>query len=141
MRIIIAAAFCGFPWLLLRASAPEIQKAAEDAARKVLESLNYVGVLAIEFFECDGKLLANEMAPRVHNSGHWTIEGAVTSQFENHLAGHLRVAIGFHDCDWGFRDDQSHRGGPRIGPGAGRSLPRIFIFTAKSLARGANLGM
>ncbi len=65
--------------------APEIQKAAEDAARKVLEALNYVGVLAIEFFEHDGKLLANEMAPRVHNSGHWTIEGAVTSQFENHL--------------------------------------------------------
>ncbi|MGB7471208.1 MAG: ATP-grasp domain-containing protein, partial [Candidatus Acidiferrum sp.] len=39
----------------------------------------------IEIFECDGRLLANEMAPRVHNSGHWTIEGAVTSQFENHL--------------------------------------------------------
>jgi 5-(carboxyamino)imidazole ribonucleotide synthase len=66
------------------AVAGEIQQ-AEDAARKVLESLNYVGVLAIEFFECNGKLLANEMAPRVHNSGHWTIEGAVTSQFENHL--------------------------------------------------------
>ena len=65
--------------------APEIQKSAEDAARKVLESLNYVGVLAIEFFERYGELLANEMAPRVHNSGHWTIEGAVTSQFENHL--------------------------------------------------------
>ncbi|MGH9741910.1 MAG: 5-(carboxyamino)imidazole ribonucleotide synthase [Candidatus Acidiferrum sp.] len=64
---------------------PEIQRAAEDAARKILESLNYVGVLAIEFFERDGELLANEMAPRVHNSGHWTIEGAVTSQFENHL--------------------------------------------------------
>lgn len=64
---------------------PEIQKSAEEAARKVLESLNYVGVLAIEFFERYGELLANEMAPRVHNSGHWTIEGAVTSQFENHL--------------------------------------------------------
>ena len=64
---------------------PDLQRAAEDVARRVLESLNYVGVLAIEFFECDGKLLANEMAPRVHNSGHWTIEGAVTSQFENHL--------------------------------------------------------
>ena len=64
---------------------PQIQQAAEDASRKVLESLNYVGVLAIEFFERDGQLLANEMAPRVHNSGHWTIEGAVTSQFENHL--------------------------------------------------------
>jgi 5-(carboxyamino)imidazole ribonucleotide synthase len=63
----------------------EIQRAAEEAARKILEALNYVGVLAIEFFECDGQLLANEMAPRVHNSGHWTIEGSVTSQFENHL--------------------------------------------------------
>ena len=62
-----------------------LQREAEAAARRVLESLDYVGVLAIELFECDGRLLANEMAPRVHNSGHWTIEGAVTSQFENHL--------------------------------------------------------
>jgi 5-(carboxyamino)imidazole ribonucleotide synthase len=67
------------------------QQAAEGAARRVLEALDYVGVLAIELFECDGKLLANEMAPRVHNSGHWTIEGAVTSQFENHL----RAVCGF----------------------------------------------
>jgi 5-(carboxyamino)imidazole ribonucleotide synthase len=67
------------------------QQAAEDAARRVLEALEYVGVLAIELFELDGKLLANEMAPRVHNSGHWTIEGAVTSQFENHL----RAVCGF----------------------------------------------
>jgi 5-(carboxyamino)imidazole ribonucleotide synthase len=73
---------------------PEIQKAAEDAARKVLESLDYVGVLAIEFFECDGQLLANEMAPRVHNSGHWTIEGAVTSQFENHLRAICGLPLG-----------------------------------------------
>ena len=62
-----------------------LQREAEAAARRVLESLDYVGVLAIELFECDGRLLVNEMAPRVHNSGHWTIEGAVTSQFENHL--------------------------------------------------------
>lgn len=63
-----------------------LQQSGEQAARKVLEALEYVGVLAIEFFECrNGELLANEMAPRVHNSGHWTIEGAVTSQFENHL--------------------------------------------------------
>jgi 5-(carboxyamino)imidazole ribonucleotide synthase len=67
------------------------QQAAEQAARRVLEALEYVGVLAIELFELDGKLLANEMAPRVHNSGHWTIEGAVTSQFENHL----RAVCGF----------------------------------------------
>lgn len=57
----------------------------------ILEALNYIGVLAVEFFEQDGRLLANEMAPRVHNSGHWTIEGAHTSQFENHL----RAIIGW----------------------------------------------
>ena len=71
-----------------------IQRAAEDAARRVLDSLQYVGVLAIEFFECEGRLLANEMAPRVHNSGHWTIEGAVTSQFENHLRAVTGLPLG-----------------------------------------------
>jgi 5-(carboxyamino)imidazole ribonucleotide synthase len=71
-----------------------LQQEAEHAARKVLESLGYVGVLCIEFFEMDGRLLANEMAPRVHNSGHWTIEGAVTSQFENHLRAILGMPLG-----------------------------------------------
>ena len=63
----------------------ELQKQAEEYCTAVMSVLNYVGVLAIEFFEKDGCLLANELAPRVHNSGHWTIEGAVTSQFENHV--------------------------------------------------------
>lgn len=63
----------------------DLQSMAEDYATRVLNRLNYVGVLAIEFFEREGKLFANEMAPRVHNSGHWTIEGAETSQFENHI--------------------------------------------------------
>ena len=71
-----------------------IQRAAEEAARRVSESLQYVGVLAIEFFEHGGRLLANEMAPRVHNSGHWTIEGAVTSQFENHLRAVMGLPLG-----------------------------------------------
>lgn len=71
-----------------------VQRAAEDIARRVLESLKYVGVLAIEFFEHEGRLLANEMAPRVHNSGHWTIEGAITSQFENHLRAVLGLPLG-----------------------------------------------
>jgi 5-(carboxyamino)imidazole ribonucleotide synthase len=71
-----------------------IQRAAERAAHRILESLKYVGVLAIEFFEHQGELLANEMAPRVHNSGHWTIEGAVTSQFENHLRAVLGLPLG-----------------------------------------------
>jgi 5-(carboxyamino)imidazole ribonucleotide synthase len=71
-----------------------LQQEAEHAARKVLEELGYAGVLCIEFFEIGGRLLANEMAPRVHNSGHWTIEGAVTSQFENHLRAILGMPLG-----------------------------------------------
>ena len=74
--------------------AASLQLEAEHAARKVLEALEYVGVLCIEFFEIGGRLLANEMAPRVHNSGHWTIEGAVTSQFENHLRAILGMPLG-----------------------------------------------
>lgn len=63
-----------------------IASAACDAAQAVLEAFEYVGVLTIEFFVMpDGRLVANEMAPRVHNSGHWTIEGALTSQFEQHI--------------------------------------------------------
>jgi 5-(carboxyamino)imidazole ribonucleotide synthase len=75
-------------------STGKLQQTAEEYTRKVLEALNYVGVLCIEFFEVDGRLLANEMAPRVHNSGHWTIEGAVTSQFENHLRAILGMPLG-----------------------------------------------
>ncbi len=60
--------------------------AAQTAAQRVLEAFDYVGALTIEFFVmADGVLVANEMAPRVHNSGHWTIEGALTSQFEQHI--------------------------------------------------------
>ncbi len=64
---------------------PALQAAADSAVRRVLEALDYTGTLALELFQCGGELLANEMATRVHNSGHWTIEGAATSQFENHL--------------------------------------------------------
>jgi 5-(carboxyamino)imidazole ribonucleotide synthase len=73
---------------------PSLQTTAEEAARRILDTLNYAGVLAIEFFEWAGKLLANEMAPRVHNSGHWTIEGAITSQFENHLRAVAGLPLG-----------------------------------------------
>jgi 5-(carboxyamino)imidazole ribonucleotide synthase len=71
-----------------------LQATAEAHARRVLEALDYVGVLAIEWFEVGGRLLANELAPRVHNSGHWTIEGAETSQFENHLRAGLGLPLG-----------------------------------------------
>lgn len=62
-----------------------IQRSLTDYLERLLSHLDYVGVLALEAFVVDGRLLANEIAPRVHNSGHWTIEGAHTSQFENHL--------------------------------------------------------
>ena len=65
--------------------APHLQTRAEGYIRALLQHLEYAGVLALELFEVDGGLLANEIAPRVHNSGHWTQDGAVTSQFENHL--------------------------------------------------------
>ncbi len=73
---------------------PSLAKQAEDAAHAIMGRLSYVGVLAIEFFEVGGRLLFNEMAPRVHNSGHWSIEGAVTSQFENHLRAILGWELG-----------------------------------------------
>jgi 5-(carboxyamino)imidazole ribonucleotide synthase len=72
----------------------KLQEQAVDLTRRVLEALDYVGVLAIEFFQQGGRLIANEMAPRVHNSGHWTIEGAQTSQFENHLRAVLGWPLG-----------------------------------------------
>jgi 5-(carboxyamino)imidazole ribonucleotide synthase len=72
-------------------SSEDLQTQAEHYAAAALNALDYVGVLAIEFFAVGRRLLANEMAPRVHNSGHWTIEGAETSQFENHL----RAVVGW----------------------------------------------
>ena len=71
-----------------------LAQAAYAHARRLAESLDYVGVFALELFYRDGELLANEMAPRVHNSGHWTIEGAETSQFQNHLRAVLGLPLG-----------------------------------------------
>jgi 5-(carboxyamino)imidazole ribonucleotide synthase len=71
-----------------------LQTQAEDYVTRLLEALDYVGVIALELFEVDGGLVANEFAPRVHNSGHWTIEGSETSQFENHLRAILDLPLG-----------------------------------------------
>lgn len=68
--------------------------AARDLARKVAERLDYVGVLTLEFFATARGPVFNEMAPRVHNSGHWTIEGALTSQFENHIRAICGLPLG-----------------------------------------------
>jgi len=70
---------------------------AERHLSVLMERMDYAGVLTVEFFAVSGELLANEMAPRVHNSGHWTIEGAVTSQFENHLRAILGLPLGVTD--------------------------------------------
>ncbi len=71
-----------------------LRDTALSHARKLAEALDYVGVFALELFCRDGELLANEMAPRVHNSGHWTIEGSETSQFQNHLRAVLGLSLG-----------------------------------------------
>jgi 5-(carboxyamino)imidazole ribonucleotide synthase len=79
------------------APAPDIEQLQQRAtalARALAERLDYVGVFALELFVKDGELLGNEMAPRVHNSGHWTIEGARTSQFENHVRAVLGLPLG-----------------------------------------------
>lgn len=67
---------------------------ARALARKVADSLGYVGVAAFEFFATEAGPVFNEMAPRVHNSGHWTIEGAITSQFENHIRAICGLPLG-----------------------------------------------
>jgi 5-(carboxyamino)imidazole ribonucleotide synthase len=86
---------------ILRVARPRkgdpLQGTAEVYARRVMERVGYVGVLAFEFFVKAGELLANEIAPRVHNSGHWTIEGAACSQFENHLRAIAGLPLGSTD--------------------------------------------
>lgn len=74
--------------------AEDLMAKASQHARKLAQTLDYVGVFALELFVKDGNLLGNEMAPRVHNSGHWTIEGAPCSQFENHIRAVLGLPLG-----------------------------------------------
>ncbi|STZ64331.1 N5-carboxyaminoimidazole ribonucleotide synthase [Moraxella lacunata] len=79
------------------APAPNVDNLTEQAQeniKKLLEHLNYVGVLTLELFVTDEGLIANEIAPRVHNSGHWSIEGAVCSQFENHMRAVAGLPLG-----------------------------------------------
>lgn len=84
--------------ILRHSFAPFINARLERSARlymkRVMLALDYIGVLTIEFFVVRASLIANEMAPRVHNSGHWTIEGCVTSQFENHLRAVCAMPLG-----------------------------------------------
>jgi 5-(carboxyamino)imidazole ribonucleotide synthase len=80
------------------APAPGVDQSTEFHARaciaRVMDALGYVGVMAVELFEVGGRLLGNELAPRVHNSGHWTIEGSASSQFENHVRAVMGLPLG-----------------------------------------------
>jgi 5-(carboxyamino)imidazole ribonucleotide synthase len=78
--------------------APALEQTAEAYMSAMLARLDYVGVLALELFVAGDRLLANEFAPRVHNSGHWTIEGAATSQFANHLRAVTNQPLGATAC-------------------------------------------
>jgi len=86
---------CG---ILRYSRAPYVNASLERTARRymknIMTALSYVGVLTVEFFVVRGRLIANEMAPRVHNSGHWTLDGCVTSQFENHLRAICDLPLG-----------------------------------------------
>ena len=71
-----------------------MQQQAEDYIKRVMDELNAIGALTFEFFNCGDQLIANEIAPRVHNSGHWSIEGADSSQFENHIRAICGMPLG-----------------------------------------------
>lgn len=71
-----------------------LQRAAQQHAHEILAALDYVGALGLECFVCGGELLANEFAPRVHNTGHWSLDGAASSQFENHLRAICGMPLG-----------------------------------------------
>jgi len=92
--------------ILWRTHAPakieDVRRAeAERIATTLADGLDYVGVLAVELFDCGDRILVNEMAPRVHNSGHWTLDAAVTSQFEQHIRAICGLALGSAErlCD------------------------------------------
>ena len=85
-RTSTAAASCAAPSRRREASRGDGREPALAIAEAILTGLDYVGVLAVELFELDdGRLLVNEIAPRVHNSGHWTLDGCEVDQFEQHI--------------------------------------------------------
>ena len=130
---------------------PELYEHASDYMRRLLRHLDYVGVLALELFVIGDRLLANEFAPRVHNSGHWTIEGARTSQFTNHLlaitgqvpgsttcpacAGMVNLIGVIPDHVSGLNDPRSCLHDYGKTPRAGRKLGHITVVTDSAAER------
>ena len=115
-----------------------LERSAKTYLKRVMSALDYVGVLAIEFFVVEGRLIANEMAPRVHNSGHWTIEGCVTSQFENHLRAICGMPLGSTRALGPHRHDQFSGTDAEPRAPAERSTAWHFTIMAKSRGPAAN---
>jgi 5-(carboxyamino)imidazole ribonucleotide synthase len=115
------------------ATSERLERAAADLIRAVADALDHVGVLCLELFEVDGVLLANELAPRVHNSGHWTIEGATTSQFEQHL----RAVCGLPLCDPSVRSPSAMVNliGGEPDPACVLALPGVHLHSYGKAAR------
>ena len=118
---------------------PALAAEAVAMAERIAGALDYVGVLAVEMFVSDGRLLVNELAPRPHNSGHWTLDGAVTSQFEQQVRAVCGLALGSHGHD-GRRggDGQPARrrvGGRRAGVGRACSASRTPASTSTASRR------
>ena len=102
-------------------ASPEVCATALDIARTTLERLNYVGVAGIELFDTDEGLKVNEFAPRVHNSGHWTLDACAVDQFEQHVPRHRRLAARSHRAVRASRDGEpTGRSGRRLGGAVGR---------------------
>ena len=132
---------------------PKLARLAEAYMRRLLEHLDYVGVLALELFVIDNELLANEFAPRVHNSGHWTIEGTAASQFTNHVlaitnrqlvtpemrgyAGMLNLIGEIPDATRHLPHGQLHEYGKT--PRPGRKLGHITVVAASAADRDREL--
>ncbi len=116
-----------------------LQGVADHYVHRLLDHFDYVGVLALELFEVGDQLVANEMAPRVHNSGHWTIEGAITSQFENHV----RAVLGWPLGDTSLRAPAAMRNciGSMPTPARLLGLPDVHLHSyGKTVRPGRKVG-
>ena len=116
-----------------------LQREAEKILGKLLTSFDYVGVLALEMFVVGDRLLANEMAPRVHNSAHWTDRGAKTSQFENHLRAILGWPLGPTDALGEIRFANLIGGEPDVADLLGVEGALVSLY-GKTLSPGRKLG-
>ena len=131
--------------ILATSTVPPSAVVAEQApqaiavARAIAEGLDYVGVMAAEFFACADGPVFNEMAPRVHNSGHWTIEGAETSQFENHIRAICGLPLGSTALAGRRVTMENLIGDTPYGPALAESGARVHLY-GKTVRAGRKMG-